>query len=126
MDNPFDQIFRRPHLYQCRPPSTWKYWQFVFHYIPAYLVDFICTIIRKKPRSHSHSKHLIIVPSLIPMPNFSYLYMVSFPYQTCHTFYRMVVMYKKIEKALDQLDYFTQRSWKVNDDDVNIMSLIYY
>ena len=23
------------------------------------------------------------------------------------------MMYKKIEKALDQLDYFTQKSWKV-------------
>jgi fatty acyl-CoA reductase len=75
-DNPFDWIFRRPHIYLCQPPSFWPIWQFFLHYIPAYIFDFVYAMMRKKTG--------------------------------------MVRIYTKLEKAIQQLDYFTQNSWEVS------------
>ena len=53
VDNPFDQIFRHPGFYNCPSRRLWPYLQFFLHTVPAYLVDFGCIVIGKKPRSHT-------------------------------------------------------------------------
>ena len=48
--NPFDQIFRRPHVVQCRPMILWPCYQLFLHHIPGYLADLMLILMGKKPR----------------------------------------------------------------------------
>ncbi len=47
-ENPFDEIFRRPGVIKCRPFAMWPLWQFMLHYLPAYLMDGMLGAIGKK------------------------------------------------------------------------------
>ncbi len=50
MQDPFDEVFRLPGVYKCRPLNLWKAWHFVFHLIPGFFADCLLRLQGKKPR----------------------------------------------------------------------------
>ena len=49
-ENPFDEVFRSPHVVKCWPFLMWRFWQFILHYVPAYLSDCVFSMLGKKAR----------------------------------------------------------------------------
>lgn len=48
-ENPFDQIYRRPHIYFIDSVLIWPYLHFVMHCIPGYFVDILLKLSGHKP-----------------------------------------------------------------------------
>ena len=67
----------------------------------------------KVPNLTKCSHHYQLTPPSLTLLTLFFTNSLSFQHSSCHLYYRIISIYKRINKAVTQLDYFIQRSWKV-------------